>query len=56
MQRLELSGAVRPTYGSLGVKRLRTFFDNIVGHISENTGVLLCSDAVAGVFGVIAFI
>ena len=23
MQRLEVSGAVRPTYGSLGVKRLR---------------------------------
>jgi len=25
MQRLEVSGAVRPIYGSLGVKRLRTF-------------------------------
>jgi len=24
MQRLEVSGAVRPIYGSLGVKRLRT--------------------------------
>jgi len=26
MQRLEVSGAVRPTYGSLGVKRLKTYF------------------------------
>jgi len=25
MQRLEFSGAVRPLYGSLGVKRLRTY-------------------------------
>jgi len=25
MQRLEVSGAVRPIYGSLGVKRLRKF-------------------------------
>jgi len=25
MQRLEVSGAVRPIYGSLGVKRLRNF-------------------------------
>ena len=25
MQRLEVSGAVRPIYGSLGVKRLRYF-------------------------------
>ena len=25
MQRLEVSGAVRPIYGSLGVKRLREF-------------------------------
>ena len=26
MQRLEVSGAVRPIYGSLGVKRLRHIF------------------------------
>jgi len=28
MQRLEISGAVRPIYGSLGVKRLRTTDDD----------------------------
>ena len=28
MQRLEVSGAVRPMYGSLGVKRLMTILDN----------------------------
>jgi len=27
MQRLEVSGAVRPIYGSLGVKRLTTVLD-----------------------------
>jgi len=27
MQRLEVSGAVRPIYGSLGLKRLRTHGD-----------------------------
>jgi len=27
MQRLEVSGAVRPIYGSLGVRRLIGFFD-----------------------------
>ena len=26
MQRLEVSGAVRPIYGSLGVKRLRSYY------------------------------
>ena len=30
MQRLEVSGAVRPIYGSLGVKRLKTFHRQIV--------------------------
>ena len=30
MQRLEVSGAVRPIYGSLGVKRLRTFHSGTV--------------------------
>ena len=28
MQRLEVSGAVRPIYGSLGVKRLMDCFNN----------------------------
>ena len=30
MQRLEVSGAVRPIYGSLGVKRLSTFIPNLI--------------------------
>jgi len=30
MQRLEVSGAVRPTYGSLGVKRLNIIHINIM--------------------------
>ena len=29
MQRLEVSGAVRPIYGSLGVKRLTTMFNAV---------------------------
>jgi len=36
MQRLEVSGAVRPIYGSLGVKRLSNIqfsrWDNLRGH------------------------
>ena len=35
MQRLEVSGAVRPIYGSLGVKRLTTvYFVNQPLHVS----------------------
>jgi len=30
MQRLEVSGTVRPIYGSLGVKRLNIFIDTVV--------------------------
>ena len=30
MQRLEVSGVVRPIYGSLGVKRLNYSFDHFV--------------------------
>ena len=30
MQRLEVSGAVRPIYGSLGVKRLTNFMNKIL--------------------------
>ena len=30
MQRLEVSGAVRPIFGSLGVKRLRTLLRKLV--------------------------
>ena len=38
MQRLEVSGAVRPIYGSLGVKRLSDFFFLV----TETRCVLLC--------------
>ena len=34
MQRLEVSGAVRPIYGSLGVKRLILIFLTLNWHIS----------------------
>jgi hypothetical protein len=34
MQRLEVSGAVRPIYGSLGVKRLTTTDEHLVISIS----------------------
>jgi len=37
MQRLEVSGAVRPIYGSLGVKR-------IIGPRFQNKGQLINSD------------
>ena len=30
MQRLEVSGAVRPIYGSLGVKRLNRFYASFI--------------------------
>ena len=41
MQRLEVSGAVRPIYGSLGVKRLTSW--NPLGHSRPVTGLLyLC--------------
>ena len=30
MQRLEVSGAVRPIYGSLGVKRLKTIYVHLL--------------------------
>jgi hypothetical protein len=35
MQCLEVSGAVRPIYGSLGVKRLKVKYDNPKGHINQ---------------------
>jgi len=35
MQRLEVSGAVRPIYGSLGVKRLSVESDPN-GHVDKN--------------------
>ena len=44
MQRLEVSGAVRPIYGSLGVKRLIihcTFFPFSVSHFAQ-ADVFLC--------------
>jgi len=41
MQRLEVSGAVRPIYGSLGVKRLMTILDNYCfGHYWPSSGCL----------------
>ena len=38
MQRLEVSGAVRPIYGSLGVKRLRKF--KFQSNLTTITGTL----------------
>ena len=43
MQRLEVSGAVRPIYGSLGVKRLRVFLHNCVAACLMRRSVLLTS-------------
>ena len=37
MQRLEVSGAVRPIYGSLGVKRLRVMSKTL--HNSADLGI-----------------
>ena len=37
MQRLEVSGAVRPIYGSLGVKRLTTFRKSLLPSSSVPT-------------------
>ena len=45
MQRLEVSGAVRPLYGSLGVKRLRRCDTNrkVAGWIPDGViGILHC--------------
>jgi hypothetical protein len=43
MQRLEVSGAVRPIYGSLGVKRLRfaLFFQLLQCHMRRRKSVLI---------------
>ena len=46
MQRLEVSGAVRPIYGSLGVKRLR---NGVYQGESEETSSPRISLEVAGV-------
>ena len=35
MQRLEVSGAVRPIYGSLGVKRLTVSAVNNIAHLRQ---------------------
>ena len=35
MQRLEVSGAVRPIYGSLGVKRLNNIFFVLLSHLTR---------------------
>jgi len=48
MQRLEFSGAVRPIYGSLGVKRLIS-----ITHIYKNTVELL--DTLKFVYKITAF-
>jgi len=37
MQRLEVSGAVRPIYGSLGVKRLKLYTSQIRGSNSRHS-------------------
>ena len=41
MQRLEVSGAVRPIYGSLGVKRLTTMKDTIRKGFYDSVSLLL---------------
>ena len=40
MQRLEVSGAVRPIYGSLGVKRLNCTADNVRNGTSVVAGLI----------------
>ena len=47
MQRLEVSGAVRPIYGSLGVKRLRvdTTYRSICSYLTENSKVAVMRKA-----------
>ena len=42
MQRLEVSGAVRPIYGSLGVKRLISFKDTLYNHVLRKMLSPLC--------------
>ena len=37
MQRLEVSGAVRPIYGSLGVKRLKQDFTELILEPDESS-------------------
>ena len=44
MQRLEVSGAVRPIYGSLGVKRLTASLGNAKHGLSIGPGVTLQMD------------
>jgi len=47
MQRLEVSGAVRPIYGSLGVKRLiwtRLFYKNNSTNLQKDVDVELFLD------------
>jgi len=39
MQRLEVGGAVRPIYGSLGVKRLTTYIHNNLNVLTQLTQV-----------------
>ena len=36
MQRLEVSGAVRPIYGSLGVKRLKPLYPGSIWNLKPN--------------------
>ena len=44
MQRLEVRGAVRPLYGSLGVKGLRQLTSASVGWINKSSIILKCSN------------
>ena len=51
MQRLEVSGAVRPIYGSLGVKRLNRRLDGAhsrSGRSGEEKNLLPCRDSNPG--------
>jgi len=50
MQRLEVSGAVRPIYGSLGVKRLRTKPWVALSHCTRKWRNLLTATTVKHLF------
>jgi hypothetical protein len=45
MQRLEVSGAVRPIYGSLGVKRLIDILVSLKVHLPAALFICVCSVA-----------
>ena len=51
MQRLEVSGVVRPIYGSLGVKRLKTthwHMQNVYNDVLHVSGTIFCATCFGG--------